>query len=305
MTTVTAQTKFNDNVTSMPIIKRALTSRRVVLLALALAGLLVHGTSVLARETTPPGAENAVDQASWQDAIKILHQQKGPGRFAKIGILGAFDGEVAYLVDQMQARHRTAIAGKAFYRGKLAGKSVVVVLSGVGTVNAAHTAQILIDRFKVDAIIVTGSAGPLIKGIGVLDSVIATSTQQFTMDFRPLFPLGEIPFQKVSIFPADSLLIQLARRAAASLPEGKTYTGKILSGDQLTPSAAAQAILQGTAVESEGSAVGQVCYLNRVPYVVIRTMSNTLADPDEYAKYQASAARRSQTIVLGLLRALR
>uniref|UniRef100_B8HSA5 adenosylhomocysteine nucleosidase n=1 Tax=Cyanothece sp. (strain PCC 7425 / ATCC 29141) TaxID=395961 RepID=B8HSA5_CYAP4 len=222
-----------------------------------------------------------------------------------IGIMGAFDGEVAYLVQQMSAQRQIQFAGKDFYVGRLANQQVVVVLSGVGLINAAHTAQILIDRFRAGAIIMTGSSAPLVNTINVLDSVISTSTQQFSMDFRPLFPLGVVPFLSASTFPADPRLVKLAETAAKTLPQGKTYTGKILSGDQLAPSPATQALLKGVAVESEGAAVGQVCYLNRIPYVVIRTMSNTLNNPGEFEKYQAQAALRSQMIAIGILKLLR
>lgn len=226
-------------------------------------------------------------------------------RYQTIGLMGAFDGEVAHLASLVTSPRRVIIAQKEFTIGRLAGHRVVVVLSGVGLINAAHTTQILIDRFGVDTVFFTGSAAPLVPDIGVLDSVISTETQQFTMDFRPLFPLGEVPFLRTSVFPSDPDLVELATRVAATIPGGTTVAGKILSGDRLAPAAGTEVLLQGIAVESEGAAVGQVCNLNGVPYVVIRTMSNTLADPNEFEKYQAQAALRSQQIALKMLQSIR
>jgi adenosylhomocysteine nucleosidase len=278
---------------------------RVARFAHSLASALILAAAPSTYGQAWPVAD-VVDHVKNGNAIVQYDRERHAARrYRTIGILGAFDGEVAHLIDEMDTWYREKIAQKDFHVGTLAGHRGVIVLSGVGLINAAHTTQILIDRFGADAIIFTGSAAPLVDGIGVLDSVVSTSTQQFTMDFRPLFPLGIVPFLKTSVFPSDPTLVQVATEAAATLPEGSTFVGKILSGDQLAPSPETEVVLDGAAVESEGAAVGQVCYFNKIPYVVIRTMSNTLADPGEFEKYQEQAALRSQMIALKMLQLLR
>jgi adenosylhomocysteine nucleosidase len=228
-----------------------------------------------------------------------------------IGIIGALDIEVALLLKQMISKKVVKRSGVTFFRGKLSGVPVVVCVSGIGKVNAAKTTQTLIDRFKVKAIIFTGVAGSIAPTLKIGESVISTKTQQYDVNFTAIgFPPGVIPGLKTSVFPAAPFLIRLAQRAARSIPQVKARLGKILSGDRFVASQAKAQRLRrlfgGVCVEAEGAATGQVCFLNKVPYVVIRTMSDR-ADrqaPQEFDRFTQLAARRSQLIVLKMLRAL-
>ena len=80
---------------------------------------------------------------------------------SRIGIIGAMEEEVSGLKENMTEVRTEIRAGMTFYEGKLAGKDAVVVCSGIGKVNAAACAQILADRWQVDAIMNTGIAGSL------------------------------------------------------------------------------------------------------------------------------------------------
>ena len=95
-----------------------------------------------------------------------------------IGIIGAMDEEVSILVDLMDIRETIKKASLEFYKGILEGKNVVLVKCGIGKVNSALCAQILISEFKVDAIVNTGVAGALNEKLDVNDIVISTKKRK-------------------------------------------------------------------------------------------------------------------------------
>ncbi len=226
-----------------------------------------------------------------------------------IGVIGALDQEVSLLVKQMINKKIEKQAGITFYTGKLLGLPVVICASGVGKVNAATATQILIDRFHARVIIFTGVAGALDPTLKIGDSVISTKTQQHDVNFTAIgLSPGAIPGLKTSIFPANPFLIRLAMKAARNIPEVRARLGKILSGDQFIANREIgnrlHRLFGGSCVEAEGAAIGQVCFLNNVPYVVIRSISDR-ADRKasyKYNKFVKLAARRSQLIVLNMLR---
>ncbi|MDN4595344.1 5'-methylthioadenosine/adenosylhomocysteine nucleosidase [Polycladomyces subterraneus] len=225
-----------------------------------------------------------------------------------IGVIGAMEEEVALFLEEMETEQVEEYAGIRYHRGRLAGADAVVCKSGVGKVNAAICTQILIDRFNVKAIVFTGVAGALHPDLDIGDLVISTSCQQHDMDVTALgFAPGQIPFQAVSVFPADERLIRLAEEAARRAADVKTVKGKVLSGDQFISSSEKVAELrekwEGVCVEMEGAAVAHVCYANRVPYVVIRSMSDR-ADHSanvNFAEFTKLAAERSCAIVREML----
>ncbi|MEJ9218805.1 5'-methylthioadenosine/adenosylhomocysteine nucleosidase [Paenibacillus glucanolyticus] len=221
-----------------------------------------------------------------------------------IGLIGAMDEEVELLLGQLENKVTTVKAGVTYASGTLHGKQVVVCKSGVGKVNAAVTTQILIDSFGVSKILFTGVAGALHPDLNIGDIVISSSCMQHDMDVTPLgFARGMIPYQEVSDFPADQSLIELAEEACKELSVDHCVIGKVLSGDQFIASReTVQTLyedLNGACAEMEGSAVAQVCYMNRVPYVVIRSMSDK-ADGSahvNFPEFTVKASRRSHEIV--------
>ncbi|ANA81780.1 5'-methylthioadenosine/adenosylhomocysteine nucleosidase [Paenibacillus glucanolyticus] len=221
-----------------------------------------------------------------------------------IGLIGAMDEEVELLLGQLENKVTTVKAGVTYASGTLHGKQVVVCKSGVGKVNAAVTTQILIDSFGVSKILFTGVAGALHPDLNIGDIVISSSCMQHDMDVTPLgFARGMIPYQEVSDFPADQSLIELAEEACKELSVDHYVIGKVLSGDQFIASReTVQTLyedLNGACAEMEGSAVAQVCYMNRVPYVVIRSMSDK-ADGSahvNFPEFTVKASRRSHEIV--------
>ena len=128
-----------------------------------------------------------------------------------IGIIGAMEEEVAALKEEMQDAVITEHASMTFYKGKLCGKDAVVVRSGIGKVNAAVCAQILIDTFGVDTLINTGVAGSLDARIDIGDMVISTDAVHHDMDATGFGdPIGQVPRMDTLSFPADAELVKLA-----------------------------------------------------------------------------------------------
>jgi adenosylhomocysteine nucleosidase len=221
-----------------------------------------------------------------------------------IGLIGAMQEEIELLVGQLQGAESETHAGITFHRGKLQGRSAVLCKSGVGKVNAAVCTQVLIDRYGADAVIFTGVAGAVDPSLEIGDIVISSSSLQHDMDVTPLgFPRGVIPFQDVSEFSADEGLIELARKAGTEVFPGHCRLGKVLSGDQFVADRNTVKKLYeelgGACTEMEGASVAQVCHMNGVPHVIIRSMSDK-ADGSahvNFAEFTVEAANRSFAIV--------
>lgn len=231
--------------------------------------------------------------------------------YRKMGLIGAMAEEIERIEERLSGETVTEAAGIRFREGTFCGKKVVLCKSGVGKVNAAVCTQLLIDRFGVDAVIFTGVAGALDPSLDIGDIVISTDCQQHDMDATPLgFPRGTIPFADTSIFVADPALVALASEAGLKLGECRTIQGRVLSGDQFIADRDMVKLLHeqlgGACTEMEGSAVAQVCAMNGVPFVVIRSMSDK-ADGSahvNFAEFTVKAADRSFRIVEHMVGAL-
>lgn len=197
----------------------------------------------------------------------------------KIGLIGAMEEEIDILKHFISNEEVTNRADMIFYKGQLNGLDTVVVRSGIGKVNAAIAAQILISEFNVDCIINTGVAGGIKSGINVGDIVISSDAIEHDFDTTAFGDeLGVIPRMKTSIFKADKCLIDIALKAANDNIEGKAYVGRIVSGDRFISSKEeARRLGQqfcAYAVEMEGAAIAHTAYLNDIPFVIIRSISD-------------------------------
>lgn len=226
-----------------------------------------------------------------------------------IGIIGAMDEEIAQLLDEMEAVERQSIYHTTYYTGTLHATPVVLCKSGVGKVNAAICTQTLIERFQVQTVLFTGVAGALHPELNIGDIVISTACQQHDIDASAVgFAKGTVPFQEVSIFPADPALVVWATEAGRSIKGVNVMTGKVLSGDQFISDVNRVRELReqfdGVCVEMEGAAVAHVCYLAGIPYVVIRSMSDR-ADHTahaNFAEFTEMASKRSAQMIREILR---
>ncbi|GKU78463.1 5'-methylthioadenosine/adenosylhomocysteine nucleosidase [Paenibacillus sp. L3-i20] len=196
----------------------------------------------------------------------------------KIGIIGAMAEEIKLLHEHVNVTSEYKKAGITYYEGTFHGKPIIYCKSGVGKVNAAVCTQLLLDA-GADEVLFTGVAGALDPTLNIGDIVISTSCIQHDMDCTPLgFAKGEIPFHSNSEFVADARLVALASEASERLFPGRSLRGKVLSGDQFIASRETveqlHNTLQGACAEMEGAAVAQVCEMNGVPFVIIRSMSD-------------------------------
>ena len=201
-----------------------------------------------------------------------------------IAIIGAMDEEVAMLKEKMTEVQVESRACMEFYKGKLEGKDTVVVRSGIGKVNAAMCAQILADRYAPSCIINTGIAGSLDARINIGDIVISTDALQHDMDARAFgYEAGQIPRVDTLSFPADETLVTLAKECCSRVnPEIGTFT------------------------EMEGAAIAQVCYFNRIPFLILRAISDKADDSAgvDYAVFEAQAIRHSVNLMTEMVRCM-
>lgn len=218
-----------------------------------------------------------------------------------LGIIGAMNIEVDSLKNEMTNTQIQAIAGMEFYQGQIFGKDVVVVKCGIGKVNAAICTQVLIDHFNIDAIVNTGVAGSLNQDIDICDIVISTVAQEHDMNVTALgYDKGIIPDMKVSVFEADKKLIELAKTSVDSAGlDVKVFEGKVLSGDQFIGTHEEKnhlkTVFHGDCVEMEGAAIAHAAFLNEMPYLVIRAISDK-ADGGaqvDYPTFEKKAAANS------------
>ncbi len=212
-----------------------------------------------------------------------------------IGIIGAMDIEVNMLkgllspLPQEKEIKKTQAGSCTFVEGLLDGTHVVIVQSGVGKVNAALCAQRLILQYNVTHIINTGIAGAMAHGLKVQDVVISTDALYHDVNAVEFgYELTVIPGMKCSDFPADSKMIACAEKAFSELEEAKGHSlvkGRIATGDQFIASKEVKASIVKTCapacVEMEGAAIAHACYVNNIPFLIIRCMSDMADDVGE------------------------
>ncbi|MGL4736131.1 MAG: 5'-methylthioadenosine/adenosylhomocysteine nucleosidase [Cellulosilyticaceae bacterium] len=229
-----------------------------------------------------------------------------------IGIIGAMEEEVIALRRKMQVQHNHEIATMVFYEGMMDETKVILVRCGIGKVNAAICTQILIDKFDVDYIINTGVAGGLHPEINIGDIVISSDTVQHDMDTTAFGdPKGVIPRMDCSFFEADAILVNAAKEAAESLKgEQKVFVGRIASGDQFVSSLKVKEDIYSTftayCAEMEGAAIAHACYLNHVPFVVIRAISDKADHSAEmnFDEFVNLAARNASRMIEGIVKTI-
>ncbi|MCK8823705.1 5'-methylthioadenosine/adenosylhomocysteine nucleosidase [Fuchsiella alkaliacetigena] len=229
----------------------------------------------------------------------------------KIGIIGAMEAEIELLKVDLELAEVLEKAGMKFYTGTLQNKEVVLVKSGIGKVNAALCAQILIDHFQVARVIFTGVAGAVDAQLEVGDIVISADAVQHDLDATAIgHELGEVPNLDKTVFKADDELIAAAKTASEKLAKEdglKVITGRVLSGDQFIAEREKVEWLRetfaGHCAEMEGAAVGQTCFLNETPFVIIRSMSDKADGGAEvdYPTFMKQVAKHSAQIVKEML----
>ena len=222
-----------------------------------------------------------------------------------IGIIGAMEVEVEALKAKMQNVKIMEKASMEFYQGTLEGKEVVIVRSGIGKVNAGICTQILADVYQVEAVINTGIAGSLKNEINIGDIVLSKDALQHDMDCRHFgYDWGVIPQMKESVFAADEKLREIAKECCKEVnPDIEVFEGRVVSGDQfISDKEKKEFLIQtygGYCTEMEGAAIAQAAYLNQIPFLIIRAISDKADDSAhmDYPEFEAKAARHCVNLV--------
>jgi len=226
-----------------------------------------------------------------------------------IGIIGAMEEEIIEIKNHMQDVTIQQKAGMDFYKGKLNGKDSVVVKSGIGKVNASACTQILADIYNVDCVINSGIAGSLKNEINIGDIVISKDAIQHDMDAVSFgYPKGQIPRMDTLEFKADARLIELASECCRRVnPEISVFVGRILTGDIFVSDGAVKEQLMetfdGACTEMEGAAIAQVAYINKIPFLIIRAISDK-ADGSatmDYPEFEAKAIEHCVKLTLEIV----
>ena len=214
-----------------------------------------------------------------------------------IGIIGAMEQEVQALKEMMTVVRTDRKARMDFTVGQLLGKDVVVVRSGVGKVNAAVCTQILADDYQVTAVINTGVAGSLNPKIDIGDIVVSVDAVQHDVNAVVFgYEYGEVPQMKKQTFDADPGLRQLITDTCRRVnPDIHVHDGRVASGDQFVSDDARKAeiarLFNADCTEMEGCAIAQAAWLNGIPFVIIRAISDK-ADGSaqmDYDEFEAGA----------------
>ncbi len=229
-------------------------------------------------------------------------------QYHRIGVIAAMEEEKRAILAFLSEAHPVLEkAGLLFEEGRFGRLSIIVVCAGIGKVNAAMCAQILIDAFSPDAVLNIGVAGALDPALRVGDVVVSTESLHHDMDCSALGdPVGVIPRMKNSVFKADPQLIALACAAGGRMGLN-VRKGRVVSGDQFIGSREKKEFLRshfaGTCAEMEGCAVAHVCELNGVPHLILRSISDQ-ADGGatmSYSEFMPMAAERAGSLFKGML----
>lgn len=231
----------------------------------------------------------------------------------KIGIIGAMKVEIATIVAQLEDHREAMVAGSDFHEGLLDGRPVVVARCGVGKVNAAMCTQIVIGRFGATQVINTGVAGALDPTLDIGDLVISTDAVQYDMVVTGLgYEPGVIPELGVLAFTASEELRAVMHQAAREvLPDITIVDGRVASGDRFVcdrdENRRIAETFDASCCEMEGAAIGQVAWINKIPFVVVRSISDKADGSDviDYPEFELKSAERSAALVVEMLKTLR
>jgi len=238
------------------------------------------------------------------DTILLLTNSNGQGGLKMFLLLCAMKEEVSDIIRKVEVSEKYTILNMDYYRGNFGGAEVLVGQTGVGKVMSAMITQKLSDLFKPEAIIFSGIAGAINPLLDIGDIVVSADCLQHDFDASSLgFKIGEIPYTGLRIIESDRALFEKAMTFKA---EGiKVVKGRILTGDQFISKASEEkkkilkVDLEGDAVEMEGASVAFTAYMNNIPFLLIRVISDR-ADgnaPHDFKKF----LKRSSLLLSGMV----
>ena len=228
-----------------------------------------------------------------------------------IAVVGAMEQEIELLRESMADVKHVSFGKFSAYEGELAGKRMVLVLSGIGKVNAAVSTSWVIHQFAPDCVINTGSAGGLGKGLKVGDVVIGETVAHHDVDVTAFgYVWGQVP-QLPAVFASDSNLSRQAEKAAQVFEDAAVTQGLIVSGDRFVHSSEGVAEIRShfpevKAVEMEAAAIAQTCHQLEVPFVIIRAVSDSADEKADisFEEFLKTAAVSSAKMVTEIVKSL-
>ena len=228
-----------------------------------------------------------------------------------IAVVGAMEQEIELLRESMPNVKHVSFGKFSAYEGELAGKRMVLVLSGIGKVNAAVSTSWVIHQFAPDCIINTGSAGGLGKGLKIGDVVIGETVAHHDVDVTAFgYVWGQVP-QLPAVFASDENLIRQAEKAAQVFEGASVTQGLIVSGDRFVHSSEGVAEIRShfpevKAVEMEAAAIAQTCHQLEVPFVIIRAVSDSADEKADisFEEFLKTAAVSSAKMVTEIVKSL-
>ncbi|MDR1521367.1 MAG: 5'-methylthioadenosine/adenosylhomocysteine nucleosidase [Streptococcaceae bacterium] len=229
----------------------------------------------------------------------------------KIGIIGAMEEEIKIIKQNLKNLQRWMCAGVIFHKGIIKNHKVILVQSGIGKVQSAITATLLIHEFKVEAIINTGSAGGIGKDLSVGDVVLSEETAYFDVDVTGFnYRYGQLPGQPL-YFKASKYLLSSMKQVAEKMNQ-PVNLGLIVTGDSFVNNLdkikdIKKHFPKALAVEMEGAAISQVAHQFRIGCLIVRTISDT-ADENatvNFDEFIIEAGEKSAKMVLQFLEVLK
>lgn len=244
--------------------------------------------------------------------VAFIHHEND-GTEEVYGIIAALDEEAELLIENMTKEKVESIGSSDYHVGELCGKSVVVVKCNMGKVNSAMCTQTLIERFGATAVINSGVAGTLSDDVDIGDIVVSTETVQHDFDASEIgYKPGEVPGTGLVAIPADPTLIETAVHSISEVAVGcQVFQGRVCTGDQFISGADEKHAITdkfgGLCCEMEGGAMAQVCFLNKVPFVVIRAISDDVdgRGPADYDEFMEEMARLCAAMTMEMLKELK
>jgi adenosylhomocysteine nucleosidase len=229
----------------------------------------------------------------------------------KIAIIGAMEEEVTLLRENIDDKKQETIAGCEFTFGNMHGKEVILLRSGIGKVNAAMSTTILLEKYKPDYIINTGSAGGFNPLLNVGDAVISSEVRHHDVDVTAFgYEYGQVP-QLPAAFTADEKLVAIAESAAKEIHEIQVVKGAIATGDSFMNDPVRVDFIRTKfdnlqAVEMEAAAIAQVAHQFNVPFVIIRSLSDIAGKESDvsFDQFLDKAALHSASLVMKIVEAL-
>ncbi|NFH91359.1 5'-methylthioadenosine/adenosylhomocysteine nucleosidase [Clostridium botulinum] len=228
-----------------------------------------------------------------------------------IGIIAAMAEELEILLKDLNLEEKKEKANMVFHKGTINNKNVVAVVCGIGKVNSAVCTQILISEYNVDKVVNVGVAGGIGKDIYPGDIVVAENLVQHDMDTSAFGDkIGQIPRLDTFDFKCDKDMVAATKKSCEEISELNSFTGRIVSGDQFVANLEKIQWLEkefgAISCEMEGASIAQVCYLNSIPFVVIRSISDNANNGAhmDYEKFTPIAVKNSTNILKNMLEKL-